>query len=54
MGVEPFYYHCTGILEACESYDAVRGSVSCPFAPKPTQTRLQVAVSDELKLVNVY
>ena len=54
MGAEPFYYHCTDIIEACESYDAVSGSTSCHFAPKPTQTRLQIAVSDELKLVNIY
>ena len=42
------------IVEACGSCDAVRGSTSCPFIPKPTQTRLQIAVSDELKLVNIY
>ena len=41
------------IIEACGSYDAVRGSTSCPFTPTPTQTRLQIAVSDELKLVAI-
>ena len=54
MGAEPFYYHCTGIFEACESYDAVRGSTSCRFMPKQTETRLQIAVSDEIELVSVY
>ena len=54
MGASPFYYHCMDILEACESCDAVPGSASCPFMSKPTQTRLQIAVSDEIKLVSVY
>ena len=41
------------IIEACGSYDAVRGSTSCPFTPKPIPTSLQIAVSDELKLVAI-
>ena len=41
------------IIESCGSYDAVHGSTSCPFTPKPIPTRLQIAVSDELKLVAI-